>query len=260
MDQEKLPDALLGNDLIKLIWTSGYPELTKQGVNDSNNWAECYIEELLNRVLIGLGFVRKLESFTKIIWLLIEMVGKPLDYEKLAIEANVSIKTLHRYLIILKSLYLIDFNLPFYRRGADQKPNSGKVFFVDTHILASLANITFRELQTNPKKQLFLLKNFVSSEIAKQGSLLDKLWDFQYHFSDDQNHTVDVICGSRVSEVAGINISTKTSIDSEDFNSLRHLASIHGPKFISGVVLYDGDTVHQHDESLFAVPISALWS
>ncbi len=259
-DQEKVPNAILGNNLKKLLLKSGYPELAEKGVEDTNKWYECYLEEVLSRVLMNLGFVRKIECFVKLIQLLTEEVGKPLNYEKLVEEINVSIRTLHRYLIILKSLYLVDFHLPFYPGVRGKYSKTAKVFYLDSSMLASCASISYNTLYSNPEKFQLLLKNFVSSEISKQGAMQNELWNYQYHFSDDQNHTVDIIYGSIGLDVTGINISTKTELEPEDFRSLEHLANLYGSRFLSGVILYDGDTVYQHQRRFFAIPISSLWS
>ena len=86
------------------------------------------------------------------------------------------------------------------------------------------------------------------------------MWNYQYHFGDYQDHRVDIIYHSGGFKVAGIDISTKSKIDLADFKNLENLAELCGNRFISGVILYDGDTVYRHQDKFFAVPISALWN
>ena len=46
---------------------------------------------------------------------------------------------------------------------------------------------------------------------------------------------------------------------SADFRGLRKLKDACGPRFVAGVVLYDGETTVGFGEGLHAVPIRTLW-
>ncbi len=50
-----------------------------------------------------------------------------------------------------------------------------------------------------------------------------------------------------------------STITAADFRGLRKLARAAGKRFAAGVALYDGETSAGSGDSLYAVPIRALW-
>jgi hypothetical protein len=44
-----------------------------------------------------------------------------------------------------------------------------------------------------------------------------------------------------------------------DFRGLRKFKEVSGKRFVSGVVIYDGETSASFGEGMYAVPLRALW-
>ena len=79
-----------------------------------------------------------------------------------------------------------------------------------------------------------------------------------HHLRDKDGYEVDIVvqCGNRY---AGLEIKAASSVREGDFSGLKRLRELLGPRFHSGLVLYDGEHALPFGERLLAVPLSALW-
>jgi hypothetical protein len=64
---------------------------------------------------------------------------------------------------------------------------------------------------------------------------------------------------NRQGRVAGIEVKAASTVRSEDFKGLRHLADRLGDDFVAGLVLYTGDQTYSFGDRMRAMPVSALW-
>jgi hypothetical protein len=60
-------------------------------------------------------------------------------------------------------------------------------------------------------------------------------------------------------QLTGIEIKAAATVTATDFKGLRKLRQAAGTRFMSGVVLYDGDSLVSFGKKLCAVPICLLW-
>ena len=80
-----------------------------------------------------------------------------------------------------------------------------------------------------------------------------------YHYRDKDGAEVDVVIERGAHALAGIEVKAGATATPADFRGLRKLREAIGPRFASGVVLYDGETTAGFGDRLFAVPVRALW-
>jgi predicted AAA+ superfamily ATPase len=64
---------------------------------------------------------------------------------------------------------------------------------------------------------------------------------------------------TRQGRVVGVEIKASSTVRSEDFRGLRHLADRLGADFVAGLVLYTGAQTLPFGPNLRTVPASALW-
>ena len=57
----------------------------------------------------------------------------------------------------------------------------------------------------------------------------------------------------------GVEVKASATVTAADFRGLRKLKDACGPRFVAGVVLYDGETTVGFGEGLLAVPVRTLW-
>ena len=56
-----------------------------------------------------------------------------------------------------------------------------------------------------------------------------------------------------------LDFHTGETVATSDFKNLRVLAEMAGKKFQKGIVLYSGSEILPFGDTLYAVPLSALW-
>jgi predicted AAA+ superfamily ATPase len=59
---------------------------------------------------------------------------------------------------------------------------------------------------------------------------------------------------------AGVEVKAASSIREGDFRGLKRLRELLGPRFHTGILLYDGEHTLPFGERLLAVPLSSLWA
>ena len=95
-------------------------------------------------------------------------------------------------------------------------------------------------------------------EVRRQASWLDQPHSF-FHFRDRDKAEVDLVIERGALAVAGIEVKATATVTRSDFRGLRKLKAAAGTRFAAGVVLYDGETSASFGDSMYAVPIRALW-
>lgn len=111
-------------------------------------------------------------------------------------------------------------------------------------------------MDTNLGGKIF--ENFVFSEIFKQ-STWNKTRSNIYHFRDHSGSEVDIILENSQGEIVGIEVKNTQTVKPEDFKNLKLLQEKMGKRFISGLILHHGENIIPAGNSLFAVPVTALW-
>ena len=128
---------------------------------------------------------------------------------------------------------------------------------VDSGVAANLldADVALFKRPSSPFGPL--LEGFVLMELARQLTWSDERAELS-HYRTRDNIEVDAILENRRGEVVGIEVKAASTVRTEDFRGLRHLAERLGADFV-GIVLYTGDQTLSCGPKLRAMPISALW-
>ena len=103
-----------------------------------------------------------------------------------------------------------------------------------------------------------LLETFVFQELRRQASWHEDEVRF-HHFREKDGAEVDIVLERGARHVAGVEVKASATVTAADFRGLRKLKDACGPRFVAGVVLYDGETTVGFGEGLHAVPIRTLW-
>ena len=132
-----------------------------------------------------------------------------------------------------------------------------KLHIGDTGIACALLGLDAARLDSNRTLLGALLETFVLQDLRRQASWRRDPIDF-FHYRDRDNFEVDIVVeGEGV--VAGVEVKAAATVTDSDLRGLRRLQSAAGPRFASGVVLYDGSVTISFGNAMFAVPVRRLW-
>lgn len=253
------PNALVGDDLIRLALRGGFPELiNRRTERRRRDWADAYLQSVLTRDLRDIADVERQADLSRFVKLLAEHSGQLVNYSQLGAGIGVTHPTGRRYLGLLEKMYLIETLQPWFINGAKRIVKTPKLHFLDSGLLASVRNLAFARVQADPVAFGPLLESFVYAEILKLMATSDQ-WLTPYHFRNREQREVDIVLERDDGMIAGIEVKASATVRHKDFAGLRTLAEASGKRFAFGVVLYDSANIVPVGERLMAAPLSCLW-
>ena len=176
----------------------------------------------------------------------------------LASPFQVSRPTIRDYITLLERVFLVDSLPPWHSNRLSRLIKTPKLHVGDTGLACSLLGIDAAGLIADRPLLGQLLETFVFQELRRQASWHDEPLTF-YHYRDKDGVEVDIVIEQGSRALAGVEIKASATVTAADFRGLRKLKDASGKRFVSGVVVYDGETSASFGENLYAVPLRALW-
>ncbi|MFA5074840.1 MAG: ATP-binding protein [Candidatus Babeliales bacterium] len=253
------PEKINKDDLFKRILKGGFPTVQEFDINGKYAWFSSYVTNLIERDVKDLSNITDLIDFPKLLNILAARTSGLVNFADLSRESSLVSTTMRRYLSLLQTLYITQFSLPWFSNIGLRFVKAPKLYFSDTGLLSYLLDLTSEKISLEPNLGGKIFENFVFTEIFKQ-STWNKTRASIYHFREHSGNEVDIILENPQGEIVGIEVKNTQTVKPEDFKSLKLLQEKMEKRFISGLVLYHGENIIPVGNSLFAVPVSALWS
>lgn len=236
----------------------GYPSIQNTTQETRQRWMQAYINSVLYRDIKDLAQIEKLTQLPNILKVLATRAGNLLNVAEISRELKMVDKTLHRYIALLETIFLISIQLPWSNNTTTRFIKSPKVYLVDSGLLAFLFNVNEENIAQEDNARGKIIENFVVGELQKQATWSSH-WPKLYHYRTSSGDEVDVVLEDKSGKIIGIEVKGSTQVTPNDFKGMRSLQEKAGNKFIMGVVLYAGSQIVPFGETLFAMPISSLW-
>ncbi len=245
------------NDAIRL---ATFPEISGKQSRERTEWFDSYITTILQRDVRMLAEIEKIAVLPNLLRTLATRAGKLMNDAEIARDVGLNAVTGKSYRGILQAMFLTFDIRPWYRNIGKRLVKSRKGYLTDTLLLCHLLDWNLEDLRLN-QPQLFghVVENFVATELLKQLSYSRIKADLM-HFRTSDNKEVDFILERPDGSLAAIEVKSSDTVSSSDFKGLRELQSHVPDHFITGIVLYSGNSIIPFGDRLFAVPLAALWS
>jgi predicted AAA+ superfamily ATPase len=167
----------------------GYPRIIMEaGMSEKLKLMNEIYRSYLEKDIISLLKIEKVESFSLLIRILASQMGQILNYSRLATECNLSIPSLKKYLWLLEKTFITKTITPYFKNIRKEITRSPVLYFTDSG-LRNFALGLFGNIRT-PQEMGFLFQNFVCA------CLLDKIqwqgWQLQFWRTTDKSE-VDFI-------------------------------------------------------------------
>jgi uncharacterized protein len=247
-----------GRKLAERIVRGGYPVVQKRTPRRRQDWHANYVETLIQRDVRDIARISSLDALPKLLTLAASQTARLANLSELASAFRLSRPTIHNYLKLIERLFLVEFLPPWFSNRLKRLIKTPKLHFGDTGLACSLLRCGATELDDRRELLGQMLESFVFGEIAKQAAGYPERTAL-YHLRDKDGYEVDIVLQLGTSH-AGLEIKAASSVGERDFRGLKRLREILGPRFHSGIVLYDGDQVLPFGDRMLAVPLSALWT
>jgi predicted AAA+ superfamily ATPase len=249
------PTELRRRDYLARMARGGYPEAwRREAPRRRQRFFESYVADILSRDVRQVADIEKSASMRRLLSLLAAAPSGLLNVQRLAGEVGISAPTVHSYIEILETIYLVR-RVPAWSTNLTTRAVAiPKLIFVDTGLASHLTTGTASDAPLGG-----LLENFVLGEIARQLSWSETFARL-YHYRDRDQYEVDGVLEDNAGQVVGVEVKAAETVRAEDFRGLRLLQRRLGPRFRAGFVLYCGTESLGFGDSLTCLPISALWT
>ena len=251
---------VLGDELIALILSGGYPEALRRSTQARRTaWLEDYVTQILDRDVRDIANIDQLDRLPRLLAVLAEHAGQLVNHSSFGAALGLSSVTAQKYVAILERLFLIRTLAPWSSNRLSRLVKTPKLHFLDSGLLATLREDEDGTLQQDRTRFGPLLETFVVSELLKLASWSERRVSFSHYRTKDQDE-VDVVIEDRRGRIIGIEVKASATVRAQDFRGLRQLQEAVGDRFVRGLVLHDHDRVTPFGEKLQAAPLSALWT
>ncbi len=249
----------LGAQLTERVVAGGYPAaLARATPRRRAAWYRDYVETMVQRDVRGLARIASLDALPRLLALAAGQTARLLNVTDLAGPFQLSRPTIRDYVTLLEQVFLVEELPPWHSNRLSRLVKTPKLHVGDTGIAATLLRLDAGALHEDRGVLGQLLETFVYQELRRQASGHADEFRF-HHFRDKDGYEVDVVLERGGRQVAGIEVKAAATVTAADFRGLRKLASASGRRFSAGAVLYDGETSASFGDSMYAVPIRALW-
>ena len=237
----------------------GFPEaVARTGASRRQRFFDSYVNDLVARDVTQLTEIERPAEMRSLLRLVAARSGGLLVAGSLSSDLRLSARSTLRYVGLLEEVFLIK-RMPAWARNVSARAiGTPKVVFVDSGVAANLLDADAHGLLRPASAFGPLLEGFVVSEIARQLTWSRRRVELA-HYRTKDGVEVDIVLEDRRGRVVGIEVKAASTVRSEDFRGLRHLADRLGPDLIAGIVLYTGRPTLSFGERMQAMPISSVW-
>ncbi len=157
----------------------GFPQVVlEENVQQKGYILSDIFSSYFQKDLMSLADFRKVDSFKKMIFLLLERVGSKIDITKLASLVGISRDSVYSFLNLLEGSYFIHFISPFTKNKDLEISGTRKFYFCDTGLInqfssvsegAILENSVFLNLKQNGTINYFQKRNGMEIDFILNG-------------------------------------------------------------------------------------------
>ncbi len=221
-------------------------------------WYTSYTETLVQRDVRELARIGALDAMSRLLALAASQTARLLNISELAAPFQLSRPTIRDYVTLLTRVFLLEELPPWHTNRLSRLVKTPKLHLVDTGVVSALLDAGAQTIESDRALLGQLLETFVVQELKRLASWHEERFSF-FHYRDRDMSEVDIVIERGARAVAGVEVKAAATVTASDFRGLRKLKEAAGSRFRGGVVLHDGDTSAGFGDSMYAVPVSALW-
>jgi len=255
----KVTVPILANALAGAVLQGGFPEaISRTTPRRRNAWARQYIGALIARDVPDVAEIDKLDQLPLFLRCLAHVAGQMCNYTQLGGQVGLDSKTAARYVGVFEQMYMLQRVPVWATNQLNRAVKTPKLQFIDSGLLATLIDLHTTSGQQDRTQFGHVLETFAYSELLKHTTTAEGSYKLLY-YRDFDRFEVDVVIENAAGRLLGVEVKAAASVNERDLRGLKKLASVAGPLFQMGVVLYDGTETLPLGDGLWAAPLSSLW-
>jgi predicted AAA+ superfamily ATPase len=237
--------AKLAKTNFQQIYQGFYPALYNNPV-EPRVYYDQYVATYVERDLRSLKNIQDLSVFRKFMGLLAGRIGQLVNYEALANDTGIAVKTVKQWLSILEASYLIFRLPPYYANLGKRLVKSSKIYFTDTGLACYLLGINNAEALENFYLLGGLFENMCVMDIRKQILNEQGLKNNLYFYRDNNGNEVDLVIDLGSGKLMPLEIKSAGRFNSDFLSGMISMRSAFAnhqeTDILNGAVIYAGET------------------
>lgn len=245
----------------EMIVAGGFPEARGRTARQRLRWFRSYVQATLGRDLREIGEVRidpaRLEQLLR---LLAARTSGLANFAALGRELALDDKTVKAHVELLVQLFLLYRLRPWSTNLGARQVKTPKLLLTDAGMAAALVGVDPDRYAAPDQGPLAgaLYETFVVMELVKQATWSATAVEL-FFYRDTEKREVDLVIEAPSGDVVAVEAKSATAAHPSDARGLRLLRDRLGPRFKTGVVVYQGEHTLPLDDRIWAVPLSGLW-
>lgn len=255
----KVDTSVVGEALVEVVLRGGYPEaISRVTARRRTAWARQYIDAIIQRDVRDVAGIEKLDQLPRFLRGLAQVAGQMCNYTRLGGQVGLDGKTAARYVGVFEQMYLLKRVDVWARNRINRVVKTPKLQFIDSGLLATLADLGAAEVRQDRGRFGNVLETFVFGELLKHATTAEGDYRLLY-YRDADKFEVDVVIENAAGQLVGVEVKAAATVKASDMRGLKKLAGVAGDQFKMGVLLYDGTETMPLGDGLWAAPLSSLW-
>ena len=248
------------DDLVEIAFRGGFPEAVKLGKDARRRWHRDYVSALLERDLIDIARIQRLDAMRELIRILAAWSSKLMDISSIGAGLSIKRPTLESYINALETLYLVERVNPWTRTDYERVGKQSKLFMSDCGLMASILGWRFDQVRLDSDRSGKVLETLAFNEILAQIEASDSVYEL-FHYRDREKREIDFIVEREDGSILGIEIKAASTVNKRDFRHLEWFRdNLSKDRTFVGIILYSGVSLGSFGNGLWSVPFSVLWS
>ncbi len=244
-------------EVIRRASAGGFPTMRLLDPIDRTAELDAYVPDLFSGNVYKTR--RDVERLVRFFRWLTGRSGSVRNVRQFAGATELSQDTVHAYLDELAEVHLVE-SIRGFRPGHDRRETErDRIFVADPSFVGANLPVDPIQLMKNTNAFGRLLETFVATELIRALGWSSTSAQV-FHWREDNRHEVDIVIERRDGSLIGIEIKAARSATESHTAGLRRFRDRYPQRFVRGYVLHSGDTTTRFDDTIWALPFSALWT
>lgn len=217
-------DLVKTEDVDATLFHGFYPRIHKMDI-EPEMFFPSYIHTYVERDVRQIVNVSNLFLFQKFLRIAAGRVGQLINYNNIANEVGVDLKTVKSWFSILESSFIVFFLPPHFENFSKRIIKTPKLYFHDIGLACSLLGIRKKEELTSHWSKGALFENMIIADLMK-GFLNQGKRPSLYFWRDSAGNEVDCLIDTG-SEIKCVEIKSGTTISSDFFKGLKYYRKLN---------------------------------
>lgn len=243
------------NNIFKLIFNGGMPELYDVDGMDRDEYYNSYINTYIERDIRRVKDIGSIDTFKRFMRAMAIRTGSTINYTNIANEVGVTDKTIKSWISVLVNTSIIYLLEPYSSSEIKRLTKMPKIIFMDMGLASSLANFeNARALQVSKEAGRFF-ESYVVSEIIKGYENKGKKLDIT-HLRNKETEEIDLIIRKN-NTIYPIEIKVTSSPKKEMFKNFKFLEQSNEKVGTGGLICTYDKLMKLYGEN-YIIPISSV--